>query len=121
MGIRFSTKILIALAVIFAQIWFYSLGRMGDGLFPFWVPLVATIFYALVSRSHKLAFIVGFLSFMTFPFGVFWFYYVKGLAQLPDPKGWLAITAWSSLFGLIGLLTVKFSKSVSTSRFRTSN
>jgi len=109
---------LIALAVIFAQVWFHSLGRIGDGPFPFWVPLVATVFYALVSRSHKLAFMVGFLSFVTFPFGVFWSYYVRGSAQLPDSKGWLAVTAWSSLFGLIGLLTVKLSKSVSSSRFR---
>jgi len=112
-------KILIALMVLLVQAWFYSLGTIGDGLFPLWIPLVVTALYALTSRSYLLAFLVGFLSFMTFPVGVFWFYYARGLIQLPDLRGSYAIIAWSSLFGLIGLSTVKISRSVSTRRFRT--
>lgn len=106
---RFSMKVLIALGVTLTQAYVYSLGKVGDGPFPLWIPLIITTLYALITRSYMLAFLVGFLSIMTFPLGVFWFYYLRGSIQLPDLNGWLNLIAWSSLFGLIGLLTVKIS------------
>jgi len=108
--VRLSIKVLIALGVTLTQVYLYSLGTIGDGPFPLWIPLIITMLYALFSRSYILAFIIGFLSTLTFPLGIFWFYYVRGSTQLPDLNGWLSLIAWSSLFGLIGLLTVKISK-----------
>ena len=36
-------KMLIALVVLLVQAWFYSLGKTGDGLFAFWIPIIIPI------------------------------------------------------------------------------
>ncbi len=101
-------KLVIGLMLVLLQVYSISLGVGEEGL-P-WISFVATVLYGLLCRSHILAFLVGFLSVMAFPAGVFWFYYVRGRIELPDPYGWLALTIYGCLFGLVGVVFARLSE-----------